>query len=327
MSGPINKHASFFLDVERRQIDDNGILNATILDPITLAPVNDRGFTPTPQQRTTFSPRVDWALSGNNTLSIRYSYLDLHRDLWGVGLFNLPGNGYSYVQLQQLGQVTDTAVLSTSVVNETRFQFNHYLTGQTAQSDAPEVIVPGDFDIGGAGINRTVQAESNYEFQNYTTVTHGKHTIKFGARTRNDLLHYNIPTNFNGTFTFASLADYQAMLTAAGSCANGCPAGTLPAGVGPTQFSLTQGQPLITSTMFDVGAFVQDDWRVAQGLTISAGLRWEGQTNIHDWHDAAPRVAFAWAPGRSSSKGAPSTVIRGGFGMFYVRYANTNNLA
>jgi hypothetical protein len=326
VSGPLSKHASFFLDVERRQIDDNGILNATVLDPTTFAQVNDRGFTPTPQQRTTFSPRIDLALSGNNTLSVRYSYLDLHRDLWGVGLFNLPGNGYSYVQLQQLGQVTDTAVLSTSVVNETRFQFNHYLTSQTAQSDAPEVIVPGDFDFGGAGINRTVQTDSNYEFQNYTTVTHGKHTIKFGARTRNDLLNYITPTNFNGTFTFASFADYQAMVMAVGTCGNGCPAGTLPSGIGPTQFSVSEGRPLVSSTMFDVGAFVQDDWRVAQGLTVSAGLRWEGQTNIHDWHDAAPRLAFAWAPGRSSSKGSPSTVIRGGFGMFYVRYQNSYNL-
>ena len=324
VSGPINKHASFFLDVERRQIDDNGILNATILDPTTFLPALDRGFTPTPQQRTTVSPRVDWALTGNNTLSVRYAYLDTHRDLWGVGLFNLPGNGYSYVQLQQQGQVTDTAVLSTSVVNETRFQFNHYLTGQTAQSEAPEVIVPGDFDFGGAGINRTIQTDSNYEFQNYTTVTHGKHTIKFGARTRNDLLNYNSPTNFNGTFTFASFADYQAMVMAAGTCANGCP--MLPPGVGPTQFSLNQGNPLVSSTMFDVGAFVQDDWRVAQGLTVSGGLRWEGQTNIHDWHDAAPRLAFAWAPGRSSAKGAPSTVIRGGFGMFYIRYGDMDNL-
>jgi hypothetical protein len=327
LSGPLGKHASFFLDFERRQIDDNGILNATLLDPTTFTQVIDRGFTPTPQQRTTFSPRVDWALTGNNTLSVRYSYLDLHRDLWGVGLFNLPGNGYSYVQLQQLGQVTDTAVLSTSVVNETRFQFNHYLTSQTAQSDAPEVIVPGDFDIGGAGINRTVQTDSNYEFQNYTTVTHGKHTIKFGARTRNDLLNYNIPTNFNGTFTFASFAAYQAMVMAVGTCTNGCPAGTLPSGVGPTQFSLGQGQPLVSSSMFDVGAFVGDDWRVAQGLTVSAGLRWEGQTNIHDWHDAAPRLSAAWAPGRSSAKGAPALVIRGGVGMFYIRYANTNNLS
>jgi hypothetical protein len=337
LSGPINKHASFFLDMERRQIDDNGIVNATILDPTTFGPLLDRGSVPTPQQRTTFSPRVDWALSGNNTLSVRYSYLDLHRDLWGVGGFNLPGNGYSYVQLQQLGQVTDTAVLSASVVNETRFQFNHYLTGQTAQSDAPEVIVPGDFDIGGAGINRTKQTDSNYEFQNYTTVTHGKHTIKFGARTRNDLLNYNIPTDFNGTFTFKSLIcptpgatmcpgnnAYQVMEM---GLAEGLSFAQIAANGGaPTQFTINQGQPLVSSTMFDVGAFVGDDWRVAQGLTLSAGLRWEGQTNIHDWHDAAPRFAFAWAPGRSSSKGAPATVIRGGFGMFYIRYANGYNL-
>ena len=243
VSGPLGKHASFFIDFERRQIDDNGILNATLLDPTTFTQVIDRGFTPTPQQRTTFSPRVDWALTGNNTLSVRYSYLDLHRDLWGVGLFNLPGNGYSYVQLQQLGQVTDTAVLSSSVVNETRFQFNHYLTSQTAQSDAPEVIVPGDFDIGGAGINRTVQTESNYEFQNYTTLTHGKHTIKFGARTRNDLLNYNIPTNFNGTFMFASFADYQAMVMAVGTCANGCPAGTLPTEWAPRSSPSARASP------------------------------------------------------------------------------------
>ena len=213
ISGPINKHASFFLDVERRQIDDNGIVNATIIDPVTFQQVIDRSATPTPQQRTTFSPRIDWQLGANNTLSVRYSYLDLHRDIWGIGGFSLPGNGYSYVQLQQLGQVTDTAVFSTSVVNETRFQFNHYLTGETAQSDAPEVIVPGDFDIGGAGINRTRQTDSNYEFQNYTTVTHGKHTIKFGARTRNDLLSYYTPTNFNGTFNFSTIGAYQSIAT------------------------------------------------------------------------------------------------------------------
>jgi hypothetical protein len=83
---------------------------------------------------------VDWQLNTNNTLSVRYSYLDLDRNVWGVGLYNLPGSGYSYVQLQQLGQVTETAVLSNSVVNETRFQFNHNATGETAQSEAP----PGD---------------------------------------------------------------------------------------------------------------------------------------------------------------------------------------
>ena len=337
VSGPLSKHASFFLDVERRDIDDNGLVNATLLNPTTFQPYIDRSATPTPQNRTTFSPRVDWQLGTNNTLSVRYSYLDLHRDLWGIGGFSLPGNGYSYVQLQQLGQVTETAVISTSVVNETRFQFNHYLTGQNSQSDAPEIMVPGDFDIGGSGINRTTQLESNYEFQNYTTITHGKHTVKFGARTRNDLLNYYIPSNFNGTFTFKSLVcptpgeticpganAYQVMLMglAAGLSFQQIAAN----GGAPTQFSVNEGNPSISSTMFDLGAFAQDDWRVAQGLTLSYGLRWEGQTNIHDWKDAAPRLAFAWAPGRQASKGAPTTVIRGGFGMFYIRYNNGYNL-
>jgi len=324
LSGPISKHASFFLDVERRQIDDNGILNATILDPTTFLPVIDRGATPTPQQRTTISPRVDWQLNTNNTLSVRYSYLDLDRNVWGVGQYSLPGNGYGYVQLQQLAQVTETAVLSNSVVNETRFQFNHNATTETAQSESPLVTVPQAFEIGGAGIGRTVQTDNNYEFQNYTTVTHGKHTIKFGARTRNDLLSYYTPTNFNGTFTFATFEAYTIMEQ---GLASGLPFSQIQAnGGGPTQFSISQGQPSIGSSMFDLGAFVQDDWRAAQGLTLSAGLRWEGQTNIHDWHDAAPRVSFAWAPGRSSAKGGPTTVIRGGMGMFYVRYPNVDQL-
>ena len=74
VSGPVNKPASFFIDAERRQIDDNGILNAFILDPNNPANViNDRGFTPTPQQHTSTSPRLDWQFGANNTLSMRYA--------------------------------------------------------------------------------------------------------------------------------------------------------------------------------------------------------------------------------------------------------------
>jgi hypothetical protein len=302
VSGPINSHASFFLDFERRQIDDNGILNA--INPVNLQP--DRGFTPTPQQRTTISPRMDWQLNTNNTLSVRYSYLDLDRDLWGVGLYNLPDSGYSYTQGQNLVQVTETAVLSTVAVNETRFQYQHYMTNETAQSNDPQVTLPSAFVYGGAGLGHTTLGENNYELQNYTTVTHGKHTIKFGARERDDILRYDTPSNFNGTFSFPTQAAYLAGQ--------------------PNLFTISSGNPLVHSNMFDLGAFVQDDWRVTSALTVSAGLRWEGQTNIHDWHDAAPRVSFAWAPGRPGGRSTPKTVIRGGFGMFYIRYLNVNNL-
>ena len=69
-----------------------------------------------------------------------------------------------------------------------------------------------------------------------------------------------------------------------------------------------------------------DDWRLRSNLTLNLGLRYEAQTNIHDHADIAPRFAFAWAPGAKGNKTA-KTVIRGGFGIFYDRFALANTLA
>jgi hypothetical protein len=71
---------------------------------------------------------------------------------------------------------------------------------------------------------------------------------------------------------------------------------------------------------------VQDDWRLAPNFTLSLGLRYEWQTNIHDWRDLGPRVGFAWAPGQSKATLRPKTVIRGGFGIFYDRFSETYTL-
>ncbi len=59
-------------------------------------------------------------------------------------------------------------------------------------------------------------------------------------------------------------------------------------------------------------------------LTLSLGLRFESQTNINDNSDFAPRVGFAWSPDAKGSNGRAKTVIRGGWGLFYDRFAITN---
>src|SRR5262249_52299299 len=65
--------------------------------------------------------------------------------------------------------------------------------------------------------------------------------------------------------------------------------------------------------------FFGDDWKVSRRVTLSLGLRYETQTNIHDRHDFAPRVGIAWAP-------RAKTVVRAGFGIFYDRFGLGNTM-
>jgi len=60
---------------------------------------------------------------------------------------------------------------------------------------------------------------------------------------------------------------------------------------------------------------------------LSLGLRYETQTNIHDWRDFAPRLAVAWAPGAGRGRVRPKTVLRAGFGTFYERFGLGSTLA
>ena len=91
-------------------------------------------------------------------------------------------------------------------------------------------------------------------------------------------------------------------------------------GCGPSQFSLSSGIPYQQARQFDLGVYVQDDWRLhAQSLTINAGLRYETQNNIGDHLDLGPRLGLAWAPG-AKGKTASKTVIRAGYGIFFTRF-------
>jgi hypothetical protein len=97
-------------------------------------------------------------------------------------------------------------------------------------------------------------------------------------------------------------------------------------GGGASQFSINTGNSRTSGNQIDLGAFFGDDWKMRPNLTLSLGLRYETQTNIHDWTDFAPRIGIAWAPGAGSGGGRAKSVIRAGFGIFYDRFALANVL-
>jgi hypothetical protein len=294
VGGAINKKSSFFVSGQYRNINNLSAINA--IDPTTLLSFNDT--LPNPEERTNIAPRLDYAITKNNTLTVRYQY---YRDTESNNLqsqFNLATQAYNTQSIEDTVQISDTQVFGSKVVNETRFQYLRENDTQTALSTNPAVTVPGAFTGGGNNQGISTDHQNHYEFQNYTSIIRGNHTIKFGARLR-DLSDTNVSTaGFNGTFTFPTTGDFTANL--------------------PSQLIITQGSPSAAVSVFDAGLYIQDDWRVRSNITFSYGLRYEGQNHIHDHVDLAPRLGLAWGVGGRNSP--PKIVIRGGLGIFFDRY-------
>ncbi|HVW86484.1 MAG TPA: carboxypeptidase regulatory-like domain-containing protein [Bryobacteraceae bacterium] len=315
LGGPLGKKTSFFLDFERRDINENAFVNALTLDsafnitPFTQAVV-------TPLTGTEGNIKIDHQLTTNHTLTLRYGFARDTNDNAGVGGFSLPERGYHVDNRENTFQLIETGVLNVHTVNESRFRFHRQATDQGGGSTAPIVSVLDAFTAGGSPVGHSFDNQNRYEVQNFTTQTLGTHTIRWGGLLRAVTLEDQAMQNYSGAFTFTSLAAYR--LTLLGMQQGLTPAQIRASGGGASQFSLMAGNPLANVNQYDYGLFIQDDWRARQNLTISAGLRYEAQNHTSDHSDFAPRVGFAWGVGSSGSN-APKTVIRGGAGIFYNR--------
>ncbi len=355
VSGPITRgKSSFFLDVQRRITDDNAIINAQVLNS-NLIPTPFNVALLVPNRFFSVSPRFDYQLNQANTLVVRYSYTNTRADNVGASDFSLPERAFSRSNTTQTFQVTETAILSPALMNETRFQYIRTRGDQNGNNVIPTIVVQDAFIAGGSQVGLAHNNEDRWEVQNYSTWTKDRHILRFGARVRGVSITDFSPQNFGGTFTFAGgdapLLDANNQIVLG---ANGQPV-LIPItsleryrrtllfqgnpnmrslGGGVTQFSIAGGNPEASVTQRDLGIFIQDEWRVRPNLTFTAGFRYERQTNISSNYNFAPRLFFAWAPGGTSvgggpggsSSSSPKMVIRGGIGVFYDRFGERATL-
>ena len=68
------------------------------------------------------NPSLVYAINQNNTLVIRYNHTQASNE-GGVGGFNLPTQEVQNVIRNNQVQITETSVIGTIAVDETRFQF------------------------------------------------------------------------------------------------------------------------------------------------------------------------------------------------------------
>lgn len=346
IGGPlVKKKASYFIDFERREVDDNELVKATVLDA-NLVPL-DLGFgVVVPRRNLSISPRLDYQINGNNTLIARYSYNRSATTNAGVGGFSLPERAYESSFRQQNIQLTETAVLNASMINEVKFQFTHQVNDTLADTAIPALNVSNSFIGGDAQVGNTLNTRNNWELQDFLAYSKGNHAYKFGGRIRGVSITDRNPQNFGGTYTFTgalvptldannqpitnqpifvdSLERYRRTLLGQQLGLN--PTQIRAMGGGPSQFSMNAGDPTATVSQIDFGLYAQDDWRVKPNLTFSYGLRYEGQSNIKSILNFAPRLAVAWSPGAANSAKPPKMVIRAGGGVFYNRFSESSTL-
>jgi len=344
ISGPlIAKKASYFLDFEKRNVDDNAIVNATILSP-DLRPEPFSQAVLTPQTRTTFSPRLDWQIGANHTFTARYTYASVDRSEVGIGGFSLPSRAYDSSSRQHTFQLSETSVLG-KVVNETRFRFSRERVNQNGDDSIPTLQVLDAFTGGGAQVGASFNRQDRWELQNVTSFTGGGHSVRAGVRFRavheDDLARQG----FGGTVVFSGGVGPQLdangapVLDGAGRPVIapltsleryrrtllfeqlGLGAAQIRAlGGGASQLQIVGGNPEAPVRQWDVAPFVQDDWRVRPDFILSLGLRAEKQDNIAGAWDLAPRLGFSWSMGKKDAQGRAKTIVRGGGGVFYDRF-------
>jgi hypothetical protein len=359
LSGPVvPKRASFSVYFGRYLSDANSVVNATIIDPVTLKPVIVNESFVTPDVNNYGNARFDFKVNKMHTLVGRFNYNLSTQDLQGVGGFSLPSRAYKGRRSYFVMQLTETALINEKTINETRIQWTRNRFHQTSLLDAFALNVLDSFNGGGSQVGASSNAQDRFEIQNFTSWTSGNHFLKVGGRLRHVKIDSVSPGNFGGSYTFAGgpgprlNANDQVILgpgnqpeivelssleryrrTLAFTRAGLSPAAIRLLGGGATQFSIAGGNPEAIVKQSDVSIYMQDEWKVRPNFTVSPGFRYENQNNIDSNFNFAPRIAFAWSPvfGRKKAApattpapaaapaGPPKTVFRGGLGIFYNR--------
>jgi hypothetical protein len=280
-----------------------------------------------------YSVRVDQNLhGGRDSAFVRYGEnpdVQISPGITFVGS-NLPGFGAVFGGTSRNLVVGHNWAPTSNIVNQFRFGFGRAVANFSASSPfplGPTISITGLDTFGESNIIPQGRTQNTFQYGDTISWVHGRHTWKFGA----DVIRYQSPSifdaNFRGTFTFASISDFQ----------NGIPSG----------FSQRVGTSVRHNFALDAFSFVQDDFRLTNTITLNLGFRLEssggvsegnnllsnldpnnhtpigvlgtgvlggidlgGEAFHRNWNPA-PRLGMAWNPNRGK------LVFRGGYGIAY----------
>ncbi len=264
--------------------------------------------------------RLDRQLSAKNNIFLRAN-MDSFSDTNPNGIVggsSLANVARVFHRRTYTGELGDTAVLGAGLVNNVRLQFQ--LASPITEFDpviySTQFVVP--VSSGGTFTSGTSQSalvmNRQYEFSDTVAVTFGRHQVVTGASIIN--AHNGGNSKEFGGPIFLGKFTYNTCTQVASVCESTAYLNNI-ANVANYQQSYGNANYLVDDQLWAL--FAQDDFHLFPRLTLNGGLRYERQTLTDAKLNFAPRVGFVF-----DTRGNGSTIIRGGFGIYYSQIVDNS---
>ena len=221
--------------------------------PLTLTPFGNAVTVQAPVNNLLYSGKVDYKISTNNLLNVRYA-VDRFRSsnvIVQTGSNVTPDDLTASTVNNASLNVGVVSSITPSLVNEARFVFYRFVTATSDNSTAPGVIHADGTQTGADFCCPQGGLQKRYQYIDNLTWTHGKHTWKTGF----NISYYP----WNSLFPQFHFGQYTANSTDTAA----------------TSFTFAVGPGEVTSKDNIYGFFVQDTWKITRKLTMNYGLRYD----------------------------------------------------
>ena len=315
LGGPIKKNRAFFyVGAEQDYVNIPYWTEFAPQAPGTIVPAAlsslQRQTVGTSDPTSVFT-RADFLLSQANTLNLQFNFNRVN-----ASNVDLDGSTRSLASADNSASLTGdsywvrgnlTTVLSSTKVNQFLAQWAQDQRTLTPNSTSPEFVINGFGVLGGNSIANESYTSNINRYNDDFSITRGAMIVRFGADFGYNPATLRHEANLNGVFDFNSLADFLA------------------GDLRRYQQTFVVGNGIYDGAVKEVGLYFDAKLPVSKSVTVTAGLRWDGQWNPqpsdpnsaisqttsipNDLSQWQPRLGIAWNP-------VSNTVVRASAGLY-----------
>jgi len=331
--GPLQRDKSFFIGSAERLKENLPTATAISADAIAAIGLPDTaGLMPRGMDSRFIFGKWDYNISNNQRLQLAFSFTrQVETTSWSFTQttrsrwFQLHPDDYSFTGKWQAnsGNGKKLHEVKVSFFPRRYFVDSQEESGQplcnctlnatwpTSNASAPRVNIAGVASFGSAGLVNYFNSDPSHAIYTSTIFTN-KHSIKFGADWLYGEVRYELYSPLVGTYSFPSLAAYQAGRY--------------------SQYTQSFGETPLPRTYNMIAGFVQDSWQLGRRLTMNYGLRYDLDRPVEYWktgtpfgktdyNNFGPRLAISY-----DLTGVGHTFVKVSSGVFYDRIWGNDSL-